>query len=324
MLVEGYTDVIALHQAGVAEAVGSMGTALTDRAGRRARRLAPTVLLCLDADAAGQEAVPSRSQLLRRAGARSRRASSGSRRAATRPTWSSRTAPTRCARCSTRAVPVERFQVERVLERGELETPEGRDRVLRAVAPIIASLQPGLLQQDLVELVAGRLQMPESLVNQTLRGRTSPRAQRVPPRRTRRSTAPSPRPTATRRPSAPSSPAAWRSSPPAAPPLAEMDLDATFSSELTRRAAHYLAEHLDTPGQSLPAGADDLAKLVAGVVIDAGGMEADPEALTLERYTLEKLRLDRQISAARQSGEPVGALAAERQRVQNEIRRRLV
>ena len=37
VLVEGYTDVIALHQAGVPEAVGSMGTALTDAAGRRAR-----------------------------------------------------------------------------------------------------------------------------------------------------------------------------------------------------------------------------------------------------------------------------------------------
>ena len=29
--------------------------------------------------------------------------------------------------------------------------------------------------------------------------------------------------------------------------LEEMDLDAAFSTELMRRAAHYLAEHLDTP-----------------------------------------------------------------------------
>ncbi len=36
VLVEGYTDVIALRQAGVPEAVCSMGTALTDPAGRRA------------------------------------------------------------------------------------------------------------------------------------------------------------------------------------------------------------------------------------------------------------------------------------------------
>ena len=322
VLVEGYTDVIALRQAGVAEVVCSMGTALTDQQVAGLGRLAPTVLLCQDPDTAGQEAVAKSVQLLRRAGrveARVVRLPPGRDPA---DVVLEDGADAMRALLS-RAVPVERFQVERVLERGELETPEGRDRVLSAVAPIIASLQPGLLQQDLVELVAGRLQMPESLVNQTLRGRTSPprNGYRSPDEALYRAVTAADRDEATERAFLARCLAVKTAGRAA---LAEMDLDATFSSELTRRAAHYLAEHLDTPGQSLPAGADDLAKLVAGVVIDAGGMEADPEALTLERYTLEKLRLDRQISAARLSGEPVGALAAERQQVQNEIRRRLV
>ena len=33
IVVEGYTDVLALHQAGTANAVASMGTALTERPG---------------------------------------------------------------------------------------------------------------------------------------------------------------------------------------------------------------------------------------------------------------------------------------------------
>jgi hypothetical protein len=106
--------------------------------------------------------------------------------------------------------------------------------------------------------------------------------------------------------------------------LAEIDLDAAFSTDLTRRAAHYLAEHLDTPGQSLPSGADDLARLVAELVIRSGPLESDPEALILERFTLEKLRLDRQIAAAGLAGEDTTPLAIERQRVQAEISRRLV
>jgi DNA primase len=57
VLVEGYTDVIALRQAGVPEVVGSMGTALTDQQVDVLRRLAPTVLFCQDPDTAGQEAV---------------------------------------------------------------------------------------------------------------------------------------------------------------------------------------------------------------------------------------------------------------------------
>jgi DNA primase len=322
VLVEGYTDVIALRQAGVAEAVCSMGTALTDQQVAGLGRLAPTVLLCQDPDTAGQEAVAKSVQLLRRAGrieARVVRLPPG--RDPADVVLDDGADAMRAL--LERAVPVERFQVERVLERGELETPEGRDRVLSAVAPIIGSLTPGLLQDDLIKLVSGRLQMPESLVNQTLRGRTSaPRnGSRPPDDALYRAVTAADKDEATERAFLARC-LAIKSAGRAA--LAEMDIDTTFSSELTRRAAHYLSEHLDTPGQSLPAGADDLAKLIAGVVIDAGGMEADPEALTLERYTLEKLRLDRQISAARQSGEPVGALAAERQQVQNEIRRRLV
>ena len=55
VLVEGYTDVIALHQAGVPEVVGQMGTALTAAAGRRAGAArARRALLCLDPDSAGQ------------------------------------------------------------------------------------------------------------------------------------------------------------------------------------------------------------------------------------------------------------------------------
>ncbi|MEZ5099778.1 MAG: DNA primase [Thermoleophilia bacterium] len=56
IVVEGYTDVLALHQAGITAAVASMGTALTERQVRELKRLASRVYLCFDADAAGQAA----------------------------------------------------------------------------------------------------------------------------------------------------------------------------------------------------------------------------------------------------------------------------
>jgi DNA primase len=52
-VVEGYTDVMALAQAGVANVVASMGTALTEQQLERMARLTHTVYLCYDADAAG-------------------------------------------------------------------------------------------------------------------------------------------------------------------------------------------------------------------------------------------------------------------------------
>ncbi|MBK8228970.1 MAG: DNA primase [Flavobacteriales bacterium] len=54
-LVEGYTD-IGLHQAGIANAVASSGTSLTEDQVRLIKRYAPTVCILYDGDAAGMKA----------------------------------------------------------------------------------------------------------------------------------------------------------------------------------------------------------------------------------------------------------------------------
>ncbi len=56
IVVEGYLDAIALHQAGFANAVASLGTAFTPDQARELRRVAPHLYLCFDGDTAGQAA----------------------------------------------------------------------------------------------------------------------------------------------------------------------------------------------------------------------------------------------------------------------------
>lgn len=56
IIVEGYTDVIACHQAGVTNVVGTLGTALTAQHAAVLRRVCDTVVLLFDADEAGQRA----------------------------------------------------------------------------------------------------------------------------------------------------------------------------------------------------------------------------------------------------------------------------
>jgi DNA primase len=56
VVVEGYTDVMALHHHGLEAAVASMGTALTEPQLRELRRLTRRLYLCFDADAAGADA----------------------------------------------------------------------------------------------------------------------------------------------------------------------------------------------------------------------------------------------------------------------------
>jgi DNA primase len=55
-VVEGNTDVIAVHQARFEPVVASMGTALTERQLRELGRLTKRLYLCFDADAAGETA----------------------------------------------------------------------------------------------------------------------------------------------------------------------------------------------------------------------------------------------------------------------------
>ncbi len=57
VIVEGYLDVIALHQAGFENVVSPMGTALTEEQLRLLKRFTRRIVLALDPDTAGQKAV---------------------------------------------------------------------------------------------------------------------------------------------------------------------------------------------------------------------------------------------------------------------------
>lgn len=56
LIVEGYMDCIALHQAGIHQAVAALGTALTPQQARLMKRYVKRVITSFDADTAGQTA----------------------------------------------------------------------------------------------------------------------------------------------------------------------------------------------------------------------------------------------------------------------------
>lgn len=68
VLVEGYTDVLALHQAGFKQVVAALGTALTEDHVRLLGRYVETVVLCYDADSAGMAATLRNLEVFERAG----------------------------------------------------------------------------------------------------------------------------------------------------------------------------------------------------------------------------------------------------------------
>jgi DNA primase len=57
LVVEGYFDVLQLHQSGIAQAVAPLGTALTEEHLKLAARFTKRLVLCFDGDAAGRRAM---------------------------------------------------------------------------------------------------------------------------------------------------------------------------------------------------------------------------------------------------------------------------
>ena len=318
IVAEGYTDVIAMHQAGLRHTVGLMGTALTDEQVGELARLAPTVLLALDADAAGQEA------MLRGARVAARRnltlrvvplpvgsdpadlvAAEGARAMAERVEAS---------------VPFVRFRVERELAGADLSGAEGKDAVIAALRPVFRDLPASAMREELIGLVADRTELAPALVASWL--------------------AQGPRPVAgdganggngQQRPPAPPQPvldAAGRAersflaqclaSPVAGrAALAEMDLDAEFSSALTRRAAAHVLAQLAGAGAALPDGDDELATLIAALTVLSGGMRNSEAAVEGERLSLEVQRVKREIEVAKAAAAgDVGRLVALRQELE--------
>jgi DNA primase len=332
VLVEGYTDVLALHQAGIGGVVGTMGTALTEHQADALIRLAPTALLCLDADAAGIEAMRRGLESVERADAR-RPGRRLEMRIVELPSgldpadFVAREGADALRSRLEASVPVTRFLIERAMAAGDVRSAEGRDRVIEELRPIFSDLPDNFLYQELLQLVSDRLDSSPDVVTRFLppRGRRAERpAARVPER-------------ASPEPGNGGSP--WRrfedteraflarclAVPEAGQALLEeIDLDALFTSELTRRAALHLREHFDHPSEALPVDDDQFARLIAELVIRSGALGGDAESLAVERLQLDLLRLNREIHAAERAGEPVGELARERQRVHEEIRHRLV
>jgi DNA primase len=326
IVAEGYTDVIAMHQAGLRNTVGLMGTALTDEQVGELARLAPTVLLALDADAAGQEAMlrGARVAARRRLALRVVPLPAGSD-----PADLVRDEGARAVAARVEAsVPFVRFRVERELDRADLSTAEGKDAVIAALRPVFAGMPSSAMREELVGLVADRTDLAPALVASWLaqgaRGRSAGAPAAVSGReanggRQRRPVAPLSLDAAGRAERSflaqcLAAPAVGREA------LAGLDLDAAFTTDLTRRAAAHLRDRLAGAAADLPAGDDQLAALVAELVVRAGEMRPSEAALEGERLTLELLRLERDIAAARvaAAGDELSGLSRRRE----DLRRR--
>ncbi|MGZ4199014.1 MAG: DNA primase [Thermoleophilia bacterium] len=162
-VVEGYTDVVALVQAGVTNVVASMGTAFTEEQLRRLTRHTRNLFLCFDADAAGLGAMNRALELARRLGATMRvvRVPDGLDPADYVLGGHDGEAFTTLA---AQAQTLLQFQIRTVLASHDLQTVDGRTRAFAVLRGILAKAASPLERDEEVRYVADRLQLSEENV----------------------------------------------------------------------------------------------------------------------------------------------------------------
>ena len=169
VVVEGYTDVIALHQTGIEETVAVMGTAITPDQLKILGGYAEEIVLALDADRAGREAMI-RAQ---------RVAGSGRLRLLVAPMpkgedpadlMLTSEGAGRMREALAGAVDLAVFHARAILGDADLATPAGRDRALDEVAPVLAGMGETITRQEMVREVADRLDTSPELVVARLKG----------------------------------------------------------------------------------------------------------------------------------------------------------
>lgn len=160
VVVEGYTDVISAHQAGLNNVVASLGTSLTAGQARQLRLQAETVIIAYDADAAGQAAAWRGLKVLREAGCRVKVAELP---AQTDPDSLIRTQGAAVfAELLDRAVLLVDYQLKRVRDQLDISSEEGRLDYLAAVLPVLQAI-PNLMEQEIyIKKVAEELGLAEN------------------------------------------------------------------------------------------------------------------------------------------------------------------
>lgn len=183
ILVEGYMDVLALHQAGFCNAVGTLGTSLTREHLLSLRRYSPNLVCVFDGDKAGERATLRAMDLCLEAGV-----------------WGKvlRLPPEHdpdsfvrergkeeMDRALDGAIPLMDFFVQKVLERFGESGIEGKSKAVQELLPRLRRLKDPIVQDHYVGLVARRLGVAEGRLEELLR---RPQPEHVPTRVEPRST----------------------------------------------------------------------------------------------------------------------------------------
>jgi len=306
LVVEGYTDVLACHQAGIRDAVAVMGTAITPEQVKLLSAYAEEAVLALDADRAGREAMLRTQHVASRKRLRLRvaRMEPGQDPADVLAGRDGASATAfREAIEAAEDLPV--FHVRMLLDDADTSSPPGRDRALDEVVEVIAAMPDSITREELMREVANRLDADPGLVARRIAaagrgGRASVSASAAGEPGPER--APAPRQLSARERREMALLAMCVKLPAEGREYVERLTDEHFSSPVAARARAWLAGHLDAPTDGLERDDEELVAYVTRVMMLSEREPASAQAMNLNYLELDRARIEDQIAAAEANG----------------------
>lgn len=165
VIVEGETDVISSYQAGVKNAIAIKGSALTEPQVNLIKRFASTIILALDADMAGDEAVRRGIEIADFVGLNIRVAQS---KYGKDPDECARHSPALWRESVAESIPVFDFYLKSATSRFNKKTAEGKKKISEELTPILAKITNEVVKAHYVKKLADILEVSEEAVNKEM------------------------------------------------------------------------------------------------------------------------------------------------------------
>ncbi|MBD3166860.1 DNA primase [bacterium] len=166
ILVEGYTDLIALHRVGFDHAVATLGTALTGEQASLIKRFASRVTLLYDADTAGNTAAYRGADILIAAGLEVRIAQMPE--GEDPDTLIQSGGQESMEGVLERALPLIDFKIDYFKRQGKMDTPQGRSEVIHSLVETIRRIPERITRQFYAHEVSTKVDIDERLLAREL------------------------------------------------------------------------------------------------------------------------------------------------------------
>jgi DNA primase len=169
LVVEGYMDVVRLHQADVTDAVATLGTATTAEHLRRAFRLVSEVVFCFDGDRAGRAAAwRALQQALPEARAGRELRFLFLPEGEDPDSLVGREGGERFAARLDAALPLSEYLVAQLGEQADVSHADGKAHFVALARPLLEKIAPGVYRELLLDRVAAAIGLPAERLQQWL------------------------------------------------------------------------------------------------------------------------------------------------------------